>query len=88
MMMRSLVGFVGVSLLLASEAAWACPSCFAEAKPAQREAYLDTTVLLSALPLLLLGFLALRLYQGSRRRDGRSVTEAFGTAAAKEDPHG
>ncbi len=63
--------FVSISLLRAGEAALACPRCFAEAGADQREAYLGTTVLLSALPLLLLGFLAVRLHQGSRRNAGR-----------------
>ncbi len=49
------------------------PSCFAEAGEEQREAYIGTTVFLSALPLLLLGFLALRLYRGNRRNAGRVV---------------
>ena len=79
MMMRRVFVFVSLSLLRAGEAVLACPRCFAEAGAEQREAYLGTTVLLSALPLLLLGFLGVRLYQASRRNAG-GPTEG--------DPHG
>ncbi len=77
-MMRRVIVFVSVWLLLASEAALACPVCFAAAGAEQREAYFGTTVLLSALPLLVLGFLALRLYQGSRRNADRREAPAEG----------
>ena len=69
--MRFVFVCVSLLLLLAGEAVLACPSCFAEAGAEQREAYLGTTVFLSALPLVLLGLLAMRLYRGSRRHAGR-----------------
>ena len=66
-MIRWTLTLLFVALLLAGGTSWACPSCFSEAEPQQRQAYLGTTVFLSALPLLLLGFLAMRIYRGSRR---------------------
>ena len=77
-MLRRLFVFLSLLPLLLGEAALACPRCFAEARPEQRQAYLDTTVLLSALPLLLLGLLALRLYRGSRRNAARSEESTEG----------
>jgi len=68
-MMRRLFIFGMLLLYRAGEAALACPRCFAEAGEEQRDAYLGTTVLLSALPLVLIGFLAARIYQGSRNRE-------------------
>ncbi len=69
MMIRWTLAILYIALLIACDAVWACPSCFSEAEPQQRAAYVGTTVFLSALPLMLLGFLALCLFRGSRRRD-------------------
>lgn len=60
--------FLVIGTQLLPEQALACPACLAEASPEQQKVYLSTTVLLSALPLLLLGFIALRLYVASRHR--------------------
>ena len=78
MLLRRVFALVSLLLLLAGEAVLACPVCFAETGADQRNAYLVTTVLLSALPLLLLGFLGARLYQGSRRNAGRRGALAEG----------
>ena len=75
-MTRHMFVLMGLWLVLAGEAVLACPSCFAEAGEEQREAYIGTTIFLSALPLLLLGFLALRLYRGSRRTAARAGATA------------
>jgi hypothetical protein len=77
-MMRRLIVLVSLSLLLAGDTVLACPSCFAEAGEEQRQAYLGTTVFLSALPLLLLGFLALRLYRGNRHNAARAAATTEG----------
>jgi hypothetical protein len=69
MMLRRLALALAIlALLLVGDAALACPSCFKEAEPEQRGAYIGTTVFLSALPLLLLGFLGMRIYRGSREQ--------------------
>jgi len=78
-MMRWTLTFLVVAFLLTGETAGGCPSCFAEAEPQQRQAYLGTTVFLSALPLLLLGFLAICIYRGSRRRSEGPITELDGS---------
>jgi hypothetical protein len=77
-MLRRQFALVSLLLLLAGETALACPVCFAETGAGQRKAYFVTTVLLSALPLLLLGFLGARLYLGSRRNAGRRGAFAEG----------
>ena len=77
-MLRRTWAVVCLLLLLSGEAALACPVCFAETGAGQREAYVLTTVLLSALPLVLMGLLGARLYQGSRRNAGRRRAPAEG----------
>jgi len=80
-MTRPMSVLLSLWLVQAGEAVSACPSCFAEAGEEQREAYIGTTIFLSALPLLLLGFLAVRLYRGSRRN-------ATGAGATAEGMYG
>ena len=74
-MIRWTLTFLVDALLLTGETAGGCPSCFAEAEPQQRQAYLGTTVFLSALPLLLLGFLALCIYRWFGRTDVHSSVD-------------
>ena len=74
-MIRWTLSLLFVAFLLVGNTAWACPSCFSEA---ERRAYIGTTLFLSALPLMLLGFLALRIYRGSRQPSKRPEKDVYG----------
>lgn len=64
--------------------ALACPVCFSAKDEAQRQAFFDTTIFLTLLPLALIGGIAYWIFQRSLRLAAEEAAEAASPAAAEE----
>lgn len=78
------------ALALAAAASWsgaaaACPVCFASRGAANREAFVETTVFLSALPLLLVGLFVWWVLRRARHHDLPSPHGSTEPACVNED---
>jgi hypothetical protein len=65
MILRSLAFLAG----LAASTAYACPVCFSAKDEAQRQAFFDTTIFLTLLPLLMIGGVIFWVARRSRQLD-------------------
>ncbi len=79
--------FVGASVAVAlgwHDVALACPVCFSAKDEAQREAFFDTTIFLTLLPLAMIGGIAYWIFQRSLRLAAEEAAEAAPPAGADE----
>jgi hypothetical protein len=76
-------GVLATALVLAPQAALACPKCLSGRSDETRLAYLLTTVFLSVFPLLMIGGLAFWLVRRARVLNGAQQASAAG---ARSEP--
>jgi hypothetical protein len=70
------LGYQGLAL--------ACPVCFSAKDDAQREAFFDTTIFLTLLPLAMIGGIAYWVFQRSLRLAAEEAAETAPAAGAEE----
>lgn len=73
--MKRFAPLVALAVWLAPAVALACPVCF-DANETNRDAFIATTVILSLLPLAMIGGLALFLRSRARSAEKTAETEA------------
>ena len=83
--LRAWFGSASVAVVLGyHDLALACPVCFSAKDEAQREAFFDTTIFLTLLPLAMIGGIAYWIFQRSLRLAAEEAAETALAAPAEE----